>query len=259
MTTEIITPDLSGNEALSVGEKLVSFFKETSLNIDSFNARNFNKSIHKVSGGKIWDELNRKNIYFTASTKHIPSPVFFNPTKLSFKQFVEYILKAVPILKLVDTQAELVYRGIKTVAATGKVPFSISNVDNTILINETRAQFDNVLEDTRVYTRALNEMYVNFNEASSVLNNFNAIVGTLQARDVEVVSKRMDLVVNIVNLLKTKVDASEIVLGPKESQLLNNTISNLVDNVTFAGQMLAQLSEMTRVLQLQVNEASKLA
>lgn len=258
MTTDTITPELSGNEALTVGERLTSFFKELSVGIDSFNAKNFNKTIHKVEGGKIWEELSKKNVYFSASTKHIPTPVFFNPEKISFKEFVAYILKAVPILKLVDTQADIVYRGIKTAAATGKIPFSISNVDNTILINETRAQFSNVLQDTRIYTRALSEVYTNFTEAKDVLDNFNAVVSTLQSRDVEIVSKRVDQVVNIVNLLKLKVDASEVILGPRESKMLNDVISNLVDNVTFAGQMMAQLSEMTRVLQLQVQEARKL-
>jgi hypothetical protein len=258
MSTDIIEPAVAGTEALTVGEKLTSFFKELSIGVDSFNAKHFNKTIHKVEGIKIWSDLSQKNVYFDVSTKHIPSPVFFNPSKISFKEFVEFVLKAVPVLKLVDTQADIVYRGIKTAAATGKVPFSISNVDNTFLINETRAQFKNVFEDTRTYTRAVSEVYSSFTEAYAINENFNTIVNSLNSRDVELVSKRVDQVINIVNILKTKVDASEVILNPRESELLNNTISNLVDNVTFAGQMLAQLSEMTRVLQLQAQEARKL-
>jgi hypothetical protein len=259
MSTSTITPgSVEGQEALTVGERFMSFFKELSVGIDAFNAKNFNKSIHKVDGIKIWKDLSDSNKYFSVSTKHIPVPVFFNSDKISFKDYVEFVLKAVPILKLVDTQAEIVYRGIKTMAATGKVPFTLGNVDNTAKINETRAQIDTVFEDTRTYTRSVSQVYTSFNQAYEVMENFNTIVNTLQARDVELASKRVDQVVNIVKILKSKVEANEINLSEKESTLLNNTISNLVDNVTFAGKMINQLSEMTRVLQLQTDEARKL-
>lgn len=259
MTTEITAPEtVEGNEALTVGEKLTSFFKEISVGIDSFNARNFNKSIHKVEGIDIWKTLGTANIYFDVSTKHIPAPVMFNPAKISFQLYVEYILKAVPVLKLVDTQSEQVYRGLKTIAATGKVPFTLASNDTSIMVNETRAQFGNVLEDTRVYTRALNEVYPNFSGAYELMFEFNKIVDTLKSRDVEVTAKRGEQVINILNILKPKIDSSSIILNPNQVALVNNTVSNLVDNITFAGQMLAQLSDLTRVLQLQVQEAAKL-
>lgn len=250
--------EVSGNEALTVGEKFVSFFKELSVGIDSFNAKNFNKSIHQIENIDVWKKLSQANVYFNVSTKHIPSPVFFNPNKLSFQEYVNFILKAVPILKLVDTQAEIVYRGIKTVAATGKVPFSISNVDNTILINEARAELKTVLEDTRVYTRAVSDIYPSFNIAYDVCEHFNKVTATLKSRDVEVTAKKGDQVINIIKILKPKIDNNEVILNERESVLLNNTISNLIDNITFAGQMLAQLSDLTRVLQLQVDETKKL-
>lgn len=259
MSTEITDPKtVEGNEALTVGERFSSFFKELSLGVDTFNAKNFNKSIHGITGIDIWKKLGNENVYFDVSTKHIPAPVMFNPNKISFQNYVEYILKAVPILKLVDSQAELVYRGLKTIAATGKTPFSLSNTDNSILINETRAQFGNVLEDTRVYTRAVNDLYPNFTIAFDIVSDFNKIVDTLKSRDVEVMSKRADQVVNIINILKPKIDSSSVILNEHEVNLVNNTISNLVDNLTFAGQMLAQLSDLTRVLQLQTQEAQKL-
>lgn len=259
MTTEITTPEtVEGNEALTVGEKLSSFFKEISVGIDAFNARNFNKSIHKVEGIGIWKSLGAANIYFDVSTKHIPAPVMFNPAKISFKNYVEYILKAVPVLKLVDTQCDQVYRGLKTIAATGKVPFTLASNDTSIMVNETRAQFANVLEDSRVYTRAINEVYPNFSGAYELMDEFNKIVDTLKSRDVELTARRGEQVINILNILKPKIDASSVILNPNQITLINNTVSNLVDNITFAGVMLAQLSDLTRVLQLQVQEAAKL-
>lgn len=259
MSTELLNTEVSGNEALSVGERLTSFFKELSVNFDAFNAKNFNKSIHTVKGGEVWKNLASQNVYFSAAIKHIPSPVFFNPTVWSFKDFVDFVLQAVPIIKMVDSQADNVYRGIKKAAATGQVPFSIRNVNDLVLISKARETFQNSMKDTGAYTRGLNELYPNFNAASEVVNDFNRIVQTLSSRDVEVVSKRMDNVVYVTNLLKAKVAESEVILNAKEAESLNMAIGELVDNANFAGLMLAQLSELTRVLQLQIDEAKKLA
>lgn len=259
MSTELLNTDVSGNEALSVGERFTSFFKELSVGFDAFNAKNFNKSIHTVKGGEVWKDLANQNVYFSAAIKHIPSPVFFNPSVWSFKDFVEFVLHAVPIIKMVDSQADNVYRGIKKAAATGQVPFSIRNVNDLVLISKSRETFQNFMKDTGAYTRSLNELYPNFGSATDILNNFNTVVQTLNARDVEVVSKRMDNVIYVTNLLKAKIEESEVILNPKETESLNMAIGELVDNANFAGIMLAQLSELTRVLQLQVTEAKKLA
>lgn len=258
MSTELLNAEVSGQESLSVGERLTSFFKELSVGFDAFNAKNFNKSIHIVKGGEIWKELAAQNVYFSAAIKHIPAPVFFNPTLWSFKDYVEFLLQAVPIVKLVDSQADNVYRGIKTAAAKGQVPFSIRNVNDLILVNKAQELFKTQLTDTKTYTRSLGEMYPNFGVATQVVNDFNRVVGTLQSRDIEVLSKRMDNVVYVVKLLKAKLDASEVILQPKETESLNMAVGELIDNANFAGVMLGQLSELTRVLQLQVEEAPKL-
>ncbi|AEV89702.1 putative virion structural protein [Pseudomonas phage OBP] len=256
-----ITFDLDaivGAEALTVGERLTSFFKELSLGIDSFNAKNFNKTIHTVKGEEVWKQLTARNVYFDVSIKHIPSPVFFNADKMSFKEYVDFVLKAVPLVKLAQSQTDAVYRGIKSIAATGKVPYSIRNVDAMIMVNETKQQAKLVFEDTKVYTRALNQMYPNFGTALEVDQNFNRVVETLKSRDIEVLSKSADQVVYVVNLLKKKIDSGDMVLDDSASRLLNDTISELVETITFAGMMVAQLSELTRILQLQIDEAKKL-
>lgn len=259
MSTDINAPEsVTGNEALTVGEKLGSFFKELSVGIDSFNAKAFNKSIHKLDGIEIWNKLGAANNYFDVSTKHIPTPVFFNPNKVTFADFVTYVLGAVPILKLIDGQADMVYSGLKSLAATGKMPFSISQVDTSYQINEARGRFKEVMEDTRVYTRAVNEVYPNFSGAFQLMKQFNDVTDSLKSRDVELAAKRGDQVIYILKLLKPKIDQSQVILTPREVELVNSTVRNLIDNITFAGLMLSQLSELTAVLKLQVKEAQKL-
>ena len=253
-----VVPVVEGNEALTFGETLVSFFKEVSLGVDVFNAKNFNKSVHTVQGIDVWKDFAAKNDYFSVASKHIPSPVFFNAQKISFKDYVALVLRAVPLLKLVGTQADVVYRAIKTAATSGKVPYSIRASDNNNLIDEVRDQFNSVITDTGVYTRAVQDLYSNFGEAYNICLNFNSVVKSLQARDVEVVSKQVDQVLYMVKLLKDKVDAGELEFDEHQRTLLNNAISDLVDNVTFAGKMVNMLSDLNRVLQLQVQESKKL-
>lgn len=257
MSTELLN-HVAGSEALSVGERLTSFFKEMSLGFDAFNAKNFNSSIHTLKGIEEWKKAAAEGIYFSAAIKHIPAPVYFDPNKWSFKDYVEFILHAVPIIKMVDSQADMVYRGIKQAAAKGQVPFSIRNVNDLVLISKSREIFKTQLTDTGVTTRALNEMYSNFGQASDIALNFNSIVKSLGARDVEIVSKRMDAVVGIIKLLKTKLDASEVILQPKEVESLNMAVDELVRNASFAGVMLGQLADLNRVLQLQIDELPKL-
>lgn len=258
MSTELIINNVEGNESLSVGERLTSFFKEMSLGLDAFNAKNFNKSIHTLKGIEEWKKAAAANVYFSAAIKPIPSPVLFDPRIWSFKDYVEFVLHAVPIIKLVDSQAENLYRGIKVAAAKGQVPFNIRNVNDLVLISKSRQVFKENMKDTRQYTRSLNEMYPNFNQAYDVCYNFNSIVKTLGARDAEIVSKRMDNVVELVKLLKVKLDESDVILQPKEVESLNMAIGELVDNATFAGVMLGQLADLNRVLQIQIDEMPKI-
>lgn len=258
MTIIFNLDEIVGAEALTVGERLTSFFKELSLGIDSFNAKNFNKTIHTVSGVEVWKQLAAKNNYFDVSIKHIPSPVLFNANKMSFKDYVDFVLKAVPLVKLAQTQADSVYRGIKSAAATGKVPYTMRNIDAQIMVNETAAQARIVFDDTKTYTRALSQMYPNYTTAIATVEDFNRTVDTLKSRDVEVLSKTADQVIYVTNLLKKKVDAGDITLTPNDATVLNDAISELVDTITFTGTMIAQLSELTRILQLQLQEAKKL-
>lgn len=247
----------SGNEALTVGEKLGLFFKEFSLSVDSLNAKLFNSSVHQINDIKTWKKVKASKDYFAVAIKHIPSPVFFNSNKISFVEYVDFVLSSIPILKLVDEQASSVYKALKTCAATGQLPFSIRNVQDIVLINESKSFFSENIDTSEIYTRAINELYPNFTVAFDTLTLFNKEVSTIKSRDVEVCAKKVENVVTIIKILKKKIDTSDVILSPKESDLLNESIKELVDNVSFAGKMIALLSDLNRVLVLQTKEIQK--
>lgn len=250
---------VTGNEALTVGERITSFFKELSLGIDSFNAKKLNGTIHQVSGGEIWKELASQNNYFAVSIKHIPAPVFFDGRKLTFGQYVEFVLRAIPLIKAVDEQADQIYRGLKTTAASGKVPLTVfRNSGFDEFTEDTIKMFDDNVSNTGVYTRALNEMYPNFSSATKVFEEFNSKVRALSPREPEVLAKRANAVIDIAGLLKRKIDTSDVVIDAGDMEVINNGVNTLVRNVTMVGKMLSLLSDLTRVLELQATEAKKL-
>jgi hypothetical protein len=73
MTTRIFDLDqITGNEALTVGERISSLYKEFSLGIDKFNAKHFNKSIHTVkTDPSVWLKSNKT--YFDVSLQTFPN------------------------------------------------------------------------------------------------------------------------------------------------------------------------------------------
>lgn len=249
---------ISGNEAMSFSERLSSLFKEVSVGIDAINAKSFNKSIHTLKNIEVWKKLADNNAYFSASSKHIPSPVFFNATKITFREYVEYVMNAVPILKLADTQAQFLYTALKTTAIKGRVPFNITASEPLVMVNQALVEFNNYVADTGVYTRPVSEMFPNFKDAYELFKNFNDVVDTLKSRDAEVLSKRSDELVRMIKIIKQKTASGEIIFQEKEAELLNAAINEMASTVTFAGKMLGVLAELTRVMQLQIDESRKL-
>ena len=257
MTTRIFDLDqITGNEALTVGERISSLYKEFSLGIDKFNAKHFNKSIHTVkTDPSVWLKSNKT--YFDVSFKHIQSPVFFNPAQMSFKEYTILLLQSIGAMKLVMTQAEDLYRALKNTAATGTVPVRVRIGGRLVLVSELREKVEQ-LKESKIFTRPVSELYPNWSEVGDVIKYFSNEVVTLNSRDAEVLAKQADQVVEIVKLVKRKVDSNEIILSPADFGLLNESIQFLSDNMTFIGYSFTLLAEVTRVLNIHSEELVKL-
>ena len=260
MTINVFDLDnIQGSEDLSVGERLKLFMTELSVSVDRFNAKAFNKSIHTVKVDDVVKLLTTRNNYFNVSFKHIASPVFFDAKRLSFKDYVELVLQGIGALKLVNTQAEDLYRGLKQTAAKGQVVHSLRTGHHIVAINELRQEVINKIVDSKVYTRPVSELYVNWGELNAITQRFNQEVSTLKSRDAEVLSKNMDMVLDILKLIKRKVDDSEIILNDLERSNLNEAIKLMDENAKFVGEMLTYITELTSVFGQQVEQLKKLS
>lgn len=249
---------VQGVESLTVGERLKLLFTELSTGINKFNANHFNKSIHTVDAKNLYQTLKFRNNYFDVSFKHIQSPVFFNPSKISFKEYVEMLCSLVPMIKLVQTQADDVYRGLKLVAAKGQVPRTMRNGDLVVMLNELKEKIKLRTENKGVYTRPVSDFYPNWITMDNIFQHYNRQLSTLKSRDMEVVSDSVNNVVKIIQILKRKVDSSDVALNDNDREYINETIAMLNENIQFIGVTMSMLSELCAVLQNHVVQLEEL-
>lgn len=249
---------IMGYEALSPAEHVGQFFAELSLSIDKFNAKHFGNSIHTVKIGKTFQELKAAGNYFDVSFKHIASPVLFDPKRMSFADYVDLCCQTVGALKIVTTVAENVYRGIKSTAAKGQVPVSMASYDTASIVFDMKAKSDEFLSTGNPTTRAVSELYGNWGIADTTFQLFNKAVDSLKGRDVEVLDKNVREVVAISALLKRKLNSGEITLTEPQKDVLNESLDILGQLVTYVGFMMNNLSELSRIMTLQIEQLPKL-
>lgn len=259
MDVDIFNLDaIQGSEDLTVGERIKLAMGELSLGVDKLNAKHFNKSIHVVDFQNAPLKLKAKNNYFKVSFKHIPTPVFFNPKVTTFKDYVHLILQGIGALKLANTQAEDLYRGLKTLAAKGQVVHAIRNSQLVVTLNQLRDQVVEKVSDTKTYDRPVQDHYQNWEEFAEIGNMFNQEVGTLQSRDSEILAKNIDSCVSILKLIKAKVDRSEIILNDIERTNLNDAIKQMDLSAKLVGEMLSYIAELKAVFEQQTNQLLKM-
>ncbi|WNV45965.1 hypothetical protein [Aeromonas phage AerS_266] len=259
MVVDIFNLDaIQGSEDLTVGERIKLAMGELSLGVDKFNAKHFNKSIHVVDFQNAPAVLKAKNNYFKVSFKHIPSPVFFNPKVTTFKDYVHLILQGIGALKLANTQAEDLYRGLKTLAAKGQVVHSIRNSQLVVTINQLREQVQEKISDTKTFNRPVQDHYKNWEEFDSIGKMFNQEVETLLSRDTEILTKNIDGCVSILKLIKSKVDSSEIILNDIERVNLNDGIKQMDETAKLVGELMTYIAELKAVFEQQTNQLLKM-
>lgn len=250
--------DVVGNEALTVGEKIGTFFKEVSRSIDSFNAEKFNGTIHAVKGIEIFTELEKSNNYFKVGSTHIPASVFFNDKAGTFADYVTTIMSTSGLLKIVTTETQRIYQGLKETAAKGNVSFKLRHWDLMKEVDSLDQKIAEQVTSNNPTTRSINVMYKSFSSAKTLLDNYNKSVETIKSRDPEMLSKYVDDVIEMMKLLKRKIDTSDIKIDQDGLLTIDLAINRLTKAVNLTGRMLGLLNNLTRTFELQIAELKKL-
>ena len=253
-TLQVNNGSIDGLEALTITERMKIFFTDISLGIDKINAAVFNSSIHTVSADGVLKSFKEKDNYFSYSSNQIPTPVFFNPEKTTMREYVSFCLSGLGLLNLADTECERLYDAFKRIAAKGEVPFKIRHWDLQKTVDEARSQMDKNFFDTKKTTHPINVVYKNVSEAIDIFNYYNGTVKNLKSRDVEVLGKKVDNLIEIIKLVKKKIDIGDLSFNQDDLMTMELAIQRLSDLVTFSGLLVGRLNELARVLELQKDE-----
>lgn len=245
---------IDGLEALTITERMKIFFTDISTGIDSINASVFNSSIHTVQAAGVIKKLKDNSNFFDYSSNQIPTPVFFNPTQTSFRAYVSFCLSSLGLLGLAESECERLYDAFKRIAAKGEVPFKIRHWDMQKSVDEAKANMDKYFATTNISTRAINQVYNNVSEIDETYTYFNGVVKNLKSRDVELMSKKVDNFIDIVKLIKKKIDIGDLKFNAEDTLTMELAIQRLAELVNTSGLIMGRLNELTRILELQANE-----
>lgn len=247
-------PSLDGFEALSISEKIKIFFSEISVGIDKLNANVFNSSIHTVNGEGVLKILKKQNDYFTFSSNQIPTPVFFNPAKGNFRQYVSFCISSVGLLNVVESEVERLYNSFKAIVKNGTVPFAIREWSHQKTLDDMKQKMDFYFEDSKKTTQTISQVYTSVTDAEDIFKYYNDTVKNLKSRDVEVINKKIDLLIDIFKLIKKKIDVGDLKFSAEDTMTMELCIGRLSDMVSSTGLIMGRLNELCRTLELQATE-----
>lgn len=245
---------IDGLEALTITERMKIFFTDMSTGIDAINASVFNSSIHTVQAAGVIKKLKDNSNYFDYSSNQIATPVFFNPEKTSFREYVAFCLSSLGLLDLAETECERLYDAFKRIAAKGEVPFKIRHWEMQKPVDEAKANMDKYFFSSNITTRAMNQVYKNVSEIDDTFNYFNGVVKNLKSRDVEIMGKKVNNFIDIIKLIKKKIDIGDLKFNADDNMTMELAIQRLADLVATSGLIMGRLNELTRVLELQADE-----
>lgn len=243
----------SGIESLTVGERIKLFASEISTGLTSINIKIFGDSVHVVDPGITFSRLKEKNNYFQLSTDFIPAPLFFDPKKMSFKDYITICTNLVGLMKVTTDAIDEVYKGLKTAAVTGNVPFSIRKSSHEVLLTDLATKLDMVFENTGKATRQLSVLYANYSEAEDIFRRYNETVKSINHRDAELLVSRVTNLTELVKIFRRKIEENDIVIKPEDLVTIEIALKRVDNMVRYCGRLMTMCNELTRVFELQLN------
>lgn len=251
--------DYSGMEALTAPEKIGFMFKQGSLGIDKIMSK-LKFSIHTVDYHTVKNHVVRSNINFLKNAGFpITTPAHFNPKDLTWEEYTTNVLNGVLLASHMGEEANRYYGWLKTIASSGKIPhlFKYSITDFDRLVSDSTIFVSGLIKNTSNKSN-LGDVYGNFNELFASVNKFNLNVKGLKSRDIEVLSKQFDMIYDIGEILRLRINNNDIVLTGEGLDFVGKTLNDIVSALNITGVMVGLINELTAVYKTQCEEIVKM-
>lgn len=242
----------SGLENLTVGERIGLFMSEIKTGITAINVKTFSSSIHVINTGNLFPRLKEKNNYFSLSTNFIPAPLYFDPKKQSFREYVSTCVNVSGAIKVTTDEVKTVYRALKIAAVTGDVPFSLRESPHEKLMGDLGIKLDDVFQNTGKATRQLSVLYRSFTDAEETFKLYNDNLAELTARDPELLVQYVSDLTSLVKVIRDKIEKNDVIYNASQVDTMEQALKRVDRLVMYCGRLLSLCNELTRVLELQV-------
>lgn len=243
---------IAGNESLSVVEQFKFMFKNLSLDIDKKLAF-FNKSIHIINVDEFTKKTKSK-LYLDRVNDLLPIPALYNSKTMVWEDYVNGVLKGVNLVSTYKDDVESLYRWLRQIATTSKVPMSFK-----YKITNTQAQIDAQLSFIKTLSNPSNKeketlgtLYNSFNQATLLMADHNSKVSLIKGRDVEIIAKQIQLNAELANVILKKIEVSDITLSPVEVDFVKRIFHNFEIYSNVVGGSLGLINELSAVFEGQI-------
>ena len=262
MINEVKQPQLlaiTGIESLGLRESMGLFFNEFNRSMDRKLA-SLKGSIHEIDYRSAQRHLEDKNVLFVRNAGvEITVPEYFSGAMGEMETYARHLLNGVYIINNLKTETVRLYDWLKTVVKQGRMDksfsWSISDFDQCV---EQTDAFIKEMESNGKAKFPLDQVYLQFNDAFMLINQYNQVIKSLKARDIEVMSRDITAVYEIGSLLVSKIEANDIVLAKSALVDIQFVINNYVHLVNVAGVVTGLLNEMSAVFKAQLTEFQKM-
>lgn len=251
--------EFAGIESLGLRESMSLFFGEFNRSVDRKLA-SLKKSLHEVDYRPTQRYLEANNILFVRNAGvEITVPEYYSGAMGEMEAYTRHLINGILIVNSLKTETARLYDWLKSIVSKGRMDRSFS---------WSQSDFDDVLEQTDQFIKEmdsnnkakfpLDQVYLQFNDAFMLINQYNQAIKAIKARDIEVLTRDVTAVYDIGSLLVTKIESNDILLSKETLVDIQLIVNNYVHLVNIAGVVVGLLNELTAVFERQMEEFKKM-
>ena len=262
MINEVKQPQLlalTGIESLGLRESMSLFFNEFNRSIDRKMSA-LKSSIHEIDYRSTQRYLESKDILFVRNAGvEITVPEYYSGAMGEMETYVRHLINGILIINGLKTETARLYDWLKSIVKRGRMDksFSWAITDFDQCVEQT----DTFIKDLDPNNKAkfpLDQVYLRFDDAFMLINQYNQTAKSLKSRDIEILSRDITAVYEIGSLLVTKIEANDILLEKSALVDIQLVVNNYIHLVNVAGVVTGLLNELTAVFEAQLGEFRKM-
>lgn len=241
-----------GNERLSVTEGLKTWMSNANFHIQKLYSK-FTFNVHEVKVNDLVNRFNKQPDFYPRNVNMLlVTPPYFDKEPGWMHGYVKNLHYTKILINLLNTEVETIYSRLTKLAKQGVVPkqfnWNISDTETTLINVE---EFIAGLKTTHSDQHELQLVYRNMDDFFKTVNQHNQNVKQLKSRDTESISRRLDNVYDIAQLIVKKVEAGDIKLNEDTLNDISNMFKELNRLTHVTGTMFSLTNECTGILESQ--------